>query len=517
MNPRTLLALSLGIAPLANGQDAQDAPAAADVQKQLREMQDSLRAIQDRHQAELDALKEQIAAQQKLIDALQKNPTAPAPAAPVAGGAPAAGAASLPFPTEDPSVAPTPAAGAMPTNDPSVVPGTPAGATGPSPSLLPNITMPAAPQGSYLNVSFDAMIIGAASSGDLSQLEVGHHDPQQNGFNARNFELSLSGAVDPYFEGFANIVYTLDNEGESELEIEEAFGQTTSLPHGLQLKGGQFFSPFGRINSAHPHSWDFVDAPLVHGRLLGPDGLRGIGAQLSWVLPTPFYAQAMVALQNGQGETAYSFRNPGEDGTFFGRPTMGRTTDGLSDMVVTPRLETSFDLSPTQTLLAGISGAFGPNDTGADTNTQIYGVDLFYKWKPADAAGGFPFVKWQSEAMLRRFEAGQGLEDAFPQAEVFNDWGAYSQVVWGFRKGWAVGLRGDYLHMEDSEVTEDPQRQSRVRLSSELTWFPSEFSKLRLQFNHDILRASESLPKATENSLFLLYEISLGAHGAHKY
>jgi hypothetical protein len=81
--------------------------------------------------------------------------------------------------------------------------------------------------------------------------------------------------VDPYFEGFANIVFKLDNENETEVEVEEAFLQTSALPWGLQAKGGQFFAPFGRINPQHPHVWDFADAPLVHGRLLGPDGLRG--------------------------------------------------------------------------------------------------------------------------------------------------------------------------------------------------------------------------------------------------
>ena len=107
---------------------------------------------------------------------------------------------------------------------------------------------------------------------------MGDHDPQQRGFNARNLELALDGAVDPYFEGFANIVFKLDNNNETEVEVEEAFMQTTDLPWGLQLKGGQFFSAFGRINPTHPHTWDFADDPIVHGRLLGSDGLRGVGA-----------------------------------------------------------------------------------------------------------------------------------------------------------------------------------------------------------------------------------------------
>src|SRR5213076_812767 len=120
----------------------------------------------------------------------------------------------------------------------------------------------------YMNISFDGLFTLAASSArDLDHIEVGDHDPQQRGFNARNAEIALDGAVDPYFEGFANIVLKLDNDNETEIELEEAFLQTTSLPFGLQLKGGQFFDPFGRINATHPHTWEFADSPLVNGRL----------------------------------------------------------------------------------------------------------------------------------------------------------------------------------------------------------------------------------------------------------
>ena len=343
-----------------------------------------------------------------------------------------------------------------------------------------------------MNISFDGQFALAWSSDpNLDQLEVGDHDPQQRGFNARNLELALDGAVDPYFEGFANIVFKLDNNNETEVEVEEAFMQTTDLPWGLQLKGGQFFSAFGRINPTHPHTWDFADDPIVHGRLLGSDGLRGVGLQLSWTAPVPWYSQFIFGVANGEGNTGFSFRNPGEDGTFYDRITTDRQARNLRDFVYVPRWENSFDLSPTQAVLAGVSGAFGSNETGANTNTQIYGADLFYKWKSPRAEGGFPFVKWQTEAMYRRYEAGRGADQSFPVAETFHDWGMYSQVVWGFKKGWTTGVRGDYLHMQDSAFTDDFRRQSRWRVSGELTWYPTEFSKIRLQYNHDFLEAND--------------------------
>ena len=488
------------------------------------------------------ALQQQVKDQQIVLEkanlaresALPQNPE-PSPIGATANSpAPAAGARSR-FPTEDTSVVASttaPAApsgtgvnengsalpGSFPTTDTSVVTSTPEtiSSTGSGASLTQPITIGGGKN--YMNISFDGLFALAYSSArDLDHIEVGDHDPQQRGFNARNIELAFDGAVDPYFEGFANIVFKLDNDNQTQVEVEEAFLQTTDLPFNLQLKGGQFFAAFGRINPTHPHTWDFADDPLVHGLFLGPDGLRGVGGQISWTLPTPWYSQLLLGVQNGRGGTGYSFRNPGDNGIFFGRMTTDRELRGLQDFVWIPRWENSVDLSPTQVVLAGVSGAFGSNETGANARTQIYGGDFLYKWKSAHAEGGFPFVKWQTEVMYRRFEAGRGVDEAFPVAETFHDWGIYSQVLWGFKKGWVAGVRGDYVHMQDSKFTDDLDRQSRSRISADLTWYPTEFSKIRLQYNHDFLDDTFFLAGRDVDSIFFQFEFILGAHGAHKF
>jgi hypothetical protein len=496
--------------------------------------------------AEVQALREQVQSLKEMVQALQqqmkeqqtaateKNSSNP-PALPQnsetqtaetsASPGPSTSAPPL-FPTNDTAVVssapPVNANGTttFPTNDESV---TTTPATVSTSDTSSSLTQPIPIIGggnnkNYMNISFDSVFALAASSErHLDRLEVGDHDPQQRGFNARNAEIALDGAVDPYFEGFANIVLKLDNNNQTEIELEEAFLQTTSLPYGLQVKGGQFFDAFGRINATHPHTWEFADSPLVNGRLLGPDGLRGVGAQIAWTVPVPWYSQVIFAVQNGRGGTGYSFRNPGDNGVFYGRMTIDREASALHDMVYVPRIENSFNPSDTQTVLFGASGAFGMNETGANTHTQIYGADFLYKWKSARAEGGFPFVKWQTEAMYRRFEAGRGLDDLFPVSETFRDWGLYSQVLWGFKKGWVAGIRGDYLHMQESAFTDDETRQSRTRISANLTWYPTEFSKLRLQYNHDFLEANSFFASRDVDSIFLQFEFILGAHGAHKF
>ena len=374
----------------------------------------------------------------------------------------------------------------------------------------------------YMNVSFDALIDAgwstAQNPGD--QLQLGDHDPSKRGFSLRNAEIALDGAVDPYFKGFANLVYKLDNNNETSVELEETYLVSTDLPANLQLKGGQFFANFGRNNSQHPHTWAFVDAPLMLTRAFGPDGLRSIGAQLSWLAPTPFYVELLLGVFDGQGGTASSFRNPGAPdpfgaNRFHGRQTFDRIMSGPADLVYTPRVSSSFDLSDTQTLIAGASGAFGPNETGMSSRTEIYGADIYWKWKSSNANEGFPFVSWQTEGLYQRY--GANADPTAPggslPSENLRDYGFYSQVLWGFQPHWVTGLRGEYVTGNSGAYdAKDVFRGERYRIAPVLTWYPSEFSKIRLQYNYD---HGEYFGDA--HSVWLQVEFLLSAHGAHKF
>jgi hypothetical protein len=308
----------------------------------------------------------------------------------------------------------------------------------------------------------------------------------------------------------------------------------------------------------HLHSWAFVDAPLINARLLGPDGLRNPGVRLSWLAPTPFYSELFLGIQNSHGETATSFRSEGghhhgdEDGAdeppfAFRHAENDRGFRHLDDLLFSPRYALSFDIGDEQVLLIGASAAFGPNSSGedaGDTVTRIYGADVTWKWKPVDHSGGFPFVALQTEAMVRRYEAGafdwdengDGLVDdgeiedldtgapALLDGEQLTDYGFYTQLLYGFRRGWVAGLRFDYadgdrvdyerrnLAFNGEELGRDPTRTSRWRLSPNLTWYPTEFSKLRLQYNYD-----DRHHIGTDHSVWLQMEFVLGAHAAHTF
>ena len=365
----------------------------------------------------------------------------------------------------------------------------------------------------YMNLSLDAVAVaGTSSAKDPSErLELGDHDPQQRGGQLRGTELSLDGNVDPYFKGQANIALKLDKDDETGIELEEVYLQTLSLPGNLQLKAGQFFAEFGRQNATHPHTWSFVDSSLVLNRMFGGDGLRNPGARVSWLAPTPFYTELMLGVFNGQGGTAFSFRDADAEGT-HGRTPVDRGIDSAADLLYVPRIASSFDLTANQTLVVGASAALGPNDSGPDTRTRIYGVDQYWKWKPAGANAGFPFVSWQTEVLWRDYEAGADPANSLP-AETLHDWGLYSQLLYGFTPGWVAGFRWDYVTGNEGAFDdEDPFRGERTRIAPNITYFPSEFTKVRLQYNADHGEAF-----GDEQSVWLQVEFLLGAHGAHKF
>jgi hypothetical protein len=378
-------------------------------------------------------------------------------------------------------------------------------------------TAAAAPRasGQYMNIGFVALTdAGWSTETDVESLELGDHDPHVRGFTIPNAEISLDGAVDPYFKGFSNIVLKIDSEGETGIELEEAYALTTSLPHNLQLKAGQFFTEFGRQNPQHPHAWAFVDQPLVLSRMFGPDGLRSQGLRLSWLVPTPFYTEAMITVANSAGGTTSSFRSP-ESAEIHGGVIAERPVKGFEDMLIAPRVAASFDLSETQTLLVGASAAFGPNNSGPSSRTRVYGVDGYWKWKAAAAQAGFPFVSMQAEAMIRRYGAAERISAEDPlltlPSETLKDRGAYAQLLWGIKPRIVAGLRSDFAKGDEASFDSE-LRGDRFRISPNFTWYPTEFSKFRVQYNYDDRKGV-----GTDHSLWFQFEFLIGAHAAHKF
>jgi hypothetical protein len=403
-----------------------------------------------------------------------------------------------------------------------------------------------------LDLSFDTLAaVGGSTVRDaaIAQLQGGAHDPKRRGFTLQQAELSFAGAVDPYFNAEAHVVFTPGH-----VELEEAFFTTTSLPWNLQLEGGYFLTEFGRINPTHSHAWEWVDQPVVNTRMFGPEGLRAPGARLGWLAPVPWFAELHVGVQNAnEGEKTLSFL---ADEAVGGRPAVKTSTGSVKDLLYLARWNNSWNWSDSLTTVLGVSGLFGPNSTGADGRSYVYGADMMWKWQPPDHFRGWPFVRWQTEVMRRdyvadRFVAGTEVEppaddhghdhgalrladeddehddhDEHDDEELgdlpgdrYHDWGLYTQLLWGFRPGWAAGLRYEYATGSGPSVSDggrqaDFLRDDRHRVSPLIIWQPSEFSRIRLQYDFD---HADFLPSGDAHSLWLAFEVLYGAHPAHQY
>jgi len=381
-----------------------------------------------------------------------------------------------------------------------------------------------------IDISMDALFAGGWSTvndNTLQNIQGGGHDPRKRGFTVQNVELSLTGAVDPYLNGEAHIVYFLDHlTGETMVEMEEVFITTSSLPYGLQLEAGHFFTEFGRINPRHPHQWHWQDQPVINTRFFGPDGMRGAGLRLGWLMPLPWFSEFHFGIQNANGETMASFL-AGEE--FFderpigNRPFLNREVSGLNDLVQLVRLDNSMDLSEDITAKIGFSGLYGPNATGDSGETVIYGADLVLKWRSAEQARGWPFLILESEIMKRDYKAAAYFDESDPEniidltEETLKDWGFYTQILYGFTSGWAAGLRYEYAAGSGESIggrNNDPFRDDRSRISPLITWMPTEFSRFRIQYNYDRM---EHLSDKEAHSVWLGIEFMYGAHPAHSF
>ncbi|HEU5218001.1 MAG TPA: hypothetical protein VFU23_05045, partial [Gemmatimonadales bacterium] len=165
--------------------------------------------------------------------------------------------------------------------------------------------------------------------------------------------------------------------------------------------------------------------------------------------------------------------------------------------------------------LAGVSAAFGPNNSGPDARSTVFGADVYWKWKSATAHQGFPFVSFTSEVLFRRYGAAARTLAGQPSvelpAETLHDRGMYSELLYGVKPRVVVGLRGEFASGDAGAFTSD-LRTDRYRFSPNLTWYPSEFSKFRIQYNYD-----HRSDFGVDHSLWMQFEFLLGAHAAHKF
>lgn len=346
-----------------------------------------------------------------------------------------------------------------------------------------------AASGTSMNPQMSLIFDGAAAWFRGPPGGVGGHDPSHSGFNLQALEMHLHSDVDPYLRLDAALAFGADG-----VEIEEVFATTLALAANLQARAGQFLSPIGRLNAMHPHSWQFLDKPLVLGKFLGADGSRGLGTELAWLTPLPWFAELRaVAMDAGSGRCC-------------ARSYLGDQTAGIDarDLLYTLAFKQFFDITADWSLLWGLSAQTGPNGAAPTARTAIYGTDIYLKYRPiADTQRAA--VALQAEWLLReRWLPGRTLSDH----------GAYAQLVWNVDPNWELGARAEYATGLRDDALDPAWTTVRTRQALQVTWYPSHFSRLRLQAGQD---RRPWLSPESGWSVMLGLEALIGAHGAHTY
>ncbi len=293
-------------------------------------------------------------------------------------------------------------------------------------------------------------------------------NPSRTGLNLQEIELAIQSVIDPYIRADIYIGFH-----EDEVELEEGYITTLSLPAGFQIRAGKLLLPFGRQNQKHLEAWNFVNDPLVSNKIFGGEGFNELAFVPSILFKLPFFLQLEGAFSQGDNENNF-------DGS------------SKANFAYTGRLSTSFELSPNTTALVGTSATFGTNDTGPSNRTQIYGGDLLFKWKPTTTQG----LSWQTEFIYRHREVPLANE---------KEGGLYTEVVGQFAKRWQAGARFDYLGLPRVD-------EKHWRISPMLRFMPSEFLSVRAQYDYD-----DSDITRPNHAGFLQTTFIMGPHGSHKF
>jgi hypothetical protein len=334
------------------------------------------------------------------------------------------------------------------------------------------------------------------------------HDPVHttDGFviQLQELEIALQSTIDPYFRADLYLAATLEG-----IELEEAFFTSLNLPVGLQLRVGLFFATLGRFNTQHfLEVHPFVDTPLVNRRFFGSEQLKGLGAELSWLMPLPWYAVVTADFLTANNPVS------------LGIPV--ESTRGLGDFLTVLHLRQSFDLADTWSLTWGLSYAQAGNASGGEDATDVNrttfaGTDLYLKWRDAR---GRTSVGLTVEYLLRR---------ATHPGATATEGGLYAMVDAHLTPEWQVATRFDWLGVPNTldgamafegDLAEFAAPSRQWRAGAAVSYSPSEFQRWRLQYNVDqVLGGPGGLVPASDvnHEIFLQYQGVIGVHGAHPF
>lgn len=351
--------------------------------------------------------------------------------------------------------------------------------------------------------------------------------PMPAGFSINEAEVNIQSNIDPYFRGNLTIALHQD-EHKVDFEMEEAFIETISLPYGFKLKAGRFFSGIGYLNYHHTDQWDFVDAPLIY-RAFFNNQYFDDGVQAIWttcIAPLPFYWEIGTEAFPGRNFPAAGSGNHIGSASLFTH--IGNSFNenhrwrfGISFLHTKPSERTGFILGDHG------HGHHQEDDDGEDFSHDSYnfsgssttiGTDFVWKWMPHYNPCQRQLIL-QAELYHRHEEGIIALAEEELSSLHSHQNGWYGQIIYKFLPRWRMGYRYDRLWSDNSGGNEEvlmetlllPDNYHPHQNTIMIDFSPSEFSKIRLQYNLD--HSQPILNKQTS----LQFIVNLGSHAEHPF
>ncbi len=332
----------------------------------------------------------------------------------------------------------------------------------------------------------------------------GEAGPLPEGLALGETEINISANVDDKFTAWLTVPVAIE-DGDVVVELEEAWIETMSLPAGLSLRMGRFYSNIGYLNDKHAHSWDFADLPLVYEAFLGGQYIDD-GLQARWLAPTDFYLELGAEVARG---AKY--------------PAGGAAHSGFGSYAL--HLRSGGDVGFSNSWQAGLSYLQADADERTSGNeddplfftgqTDLWIAEFVWKWSPNGNNRQRNFI-FQAEYMWRNEDGSYTLPGSDPLRYDNDQQGWYLQAVYQPFPRWRVGLRYDLLSSDNpgqafAGTPLMPSNSDPRRFSVMADWSNSEFSRLRLQYTLDKAGFHD------DNQWGLQYIFSIGAHGAHSF
>ncbi len=313
----------------------------------------------------------------------------------------------------------------------------------------------------------------------------------------RTVEVELSSAVDPYASAFA--VISLENEANKDfgIDAEEAYGLIKRLPIiesaplGMKLKIGKYRASLGLNNKIHIHDLPWTTRPLIVSRYLGTDhgeffesGFNPVGMDLDFYLPSPLPSTTLEMNLDvvRAGDIAISNAN-------LTMPTNVRQPAFIR------HLNFSKDWSNVHLLTLGLSNY----DEGGDYATRAYGVDLTYKWAPAEERESHSIVTG-GEALF--------VDHINPSLERIHPYGWFTYLQYQTSYWLYLGTRYDWI--------EEPDNVNQITRNVGIyaSYYTTEFLRFRLGYEH---RQSDVLAQDNINTIIFDLNLVFGSHPTEPY